>query len=380
MSTTANRTNVLLLLAASLVLASPARSAGQDARYLHALVIADTNDAIIGPDVNIDGKNVYTRLVQEVPWHRLGLTRLIGDKVTQDDIFAYYQKLSVQSNDAVFCFFAGHGAVEGGDHVIMMTDGAKLRRADLLAAMKKKGARLTVLVTDSCAREETQTRAPVYELVKPDRVELCRYLFFRHTGVVDVNSSSPPDQLAYGDGKYGGVFTSAFHEYLARPNRASDKNGDGTVSWQEFFGAVSARTQTNFNLLRQKNPSLQQTKQTPKAWELAYPVASARIRFESLRMGIGVVDAAGGARIAQVYPGSPAEWYGLRTGEVLYEIDRMNDGDTTQVVATWPITGVDSLTKTVRTLTTPTLLRCKVRDQAGGKQRTVYVRTLGMGP
>jgi hypothetical protein len=83
MSTALPRTKWVLLLATVLLLAVPVRSAGQDARFLHALIVADTNDALIGPDVNLDGRNVYTRLMREVPWQRLGITRLIGERKDQ---------------------------------------------------------------------------------------------------------------------------------------------------------------------------------------------------------------------------------------------------------------------------------------------------------
>ena len=211
------------------------------------------------------------------------------------------------------------------------------------------------------------------------RVEICRYLFFRHTGVVDINAASPP-QLAYGDSKEGGVFTSAFHPLLASTNDSIDGNRDGVVTWSEFFRVLTERTEQNFQLLKDRNPGLNQNRQTPKAWQLANPVPNSRIRYESLRLGIRVNDTPdrNGVRIEEVYPGSPAEWYGLRVGAVLRGIEEMNMVDSTKAIQSWRVTTTASASQVILNLEDPTLLRLTLYHPDTGKTGKQYIRTLGL--
>jgi hypothetical protein len=250
--------------------------------------------------------------------------------------------------------------------------------------MKGQGARLTVLITDTCASGEA---GPLVEApVIARKTEACRYLFFRHAGVVDINSATPP-QSAYGDKKYGGAFTSAFQQLLAAPNEKIllGRTGETVVTWDAFFEKVTERTETNFQMFKKANPGVDQEKQTPKAWELAKPVPNAKIEFAQLWVGIDLVDTPdrSGARIARVYEGSPAEWYGLRTNDVLTKVEQIDEGQfaaraQNKVVQTWQVTDATTIAARIHKLQFPTLLRCTLRDSTTGKERTLYLRTLGL--
>jgi len=197
--------------------------------------------------------------------------------------------------------------------------------------------------------------------------------------VVDINAATPP-QLAYGDSKAGGVFTSALHPLLATPNDSLGANRDGVVSWSEFFRVLSERTEQNFQLLKVRNPGLNQDRQTPKAWQLATPVANSQIRYESLRLGIRVNDTpdGNGVRIDEVFPEFPAEWYGLRVGAVIRGIEQMNIIDSTKVIQSWRVTSSASASGVIFNLEEPTLLRLVMYYPETGKIGKQYIRTLGL--
>ena len=140
----------ITLVIITLATATPLRA--QDATTLHILLVADTKDATIGPDVRIDGNNMFNRVAQEIPPHRRTLTLFTGERVTRQAITDYYRELPVRATDALFLYFAGHGAVDEKGHFLAMADGNRFHRSDILQMMKAKGARLVVLISDSVRR------------------------------------------------------------------------------------------------------------------------------------------------------------------------------------------------------------------------------------
>ncbi len=73
--------------------------------------------------------------------------------MTVENITAAIEQTAVRSNDAMVFFWSGHGGydVEKKEHFFKMPQGGLLYRPTLLGALQKKSARLTVLLTDSCA-------------------------------------------------------------------------------------------------------------------------------------------------------------------------------------------------------------------------------------
>src|SRR5439155_25302680 len=121
-------------------------------------------------------------------------------------------------------------------------DENKVPRKELLDELKRKNARLTVLITDACFEstrgdEEPEIRrskfeedAPAKPAVPGDPVRLMRSLLVGHRGVVDINSS-PADQFAFGGG-----FTPTFDRVARAWNRPQ-------LTWQDFFKELEAQTQ-----------------------------------------------------------------------------------------------------------------------------------------
>ncbi len=225
------------------------------------------------------------------------------------------------SNDALVVFWSGHGEYVGDEHYLVAANGKKIARKKVLQAMKARGARLTVLLTDCCASEYDPSNNLALNLgsfevapVTAETTPLFDELFLRYRGVVDVNSSSKgqkafsfPRRLSgpqiaagsYKGNRGGGCFTLALadeHQWkdmkfktkdlpqvvLRETKREFDASNfyndlnygnigrllnDGyRVSWKEFIESVQVRTQFLYEHSPAYSPS--QSRQTLQIWEL----------------------------------------------------------------------------------------------------------------
>jgi hypothetical protein len=299
---------------------------GHDARLLHVLIIADTTDEQVGELVNIDGQNLYALLVDEVPQARRGQIKVLsGDSVTSEAIQGHIQGLQVDPNDALFVYFTGHGAyVANRGQVLRMKGGELLQRSELLSQMQGKGARLTVLITDACSNIIEDKLRPKYAYSMAEGIDHdgCRYLFFRHKGVVDIHAASP-GQESVALSEKGSLFTKALVDALGMANAAYERV---PITWRDVMGIVSERTQESFREQRENNPDFRvlfpnQTTQTPKVASLGEPI-NVPIPKVPWRLGIQVEEAGGrGVRVTEVFPNSQAEWAGFQVGDVLTRIE-----------------------------------------------------------
>ena len=297
---------------------------GNDARQLHALIVADTADKNVGPLVDIDGRNFYNLLTDEIPQARRGLVEVLkGASVTKRQLLQKIQELPVEPNDTVFLYFTGHGAyVRERGQVLKMSDGELVLRNEILDLLKGKGARLTILITDACSNiVEPHVLAQMKEAEGIDH-DVCRYLFFRHRGVVDLHAASPGEEaVALRD--TGSLFTNSLISVLSEPNRAFR---GVPITWRDVVGQTAERTQFRFNVEYKASKDFRllfpnQTTQTVKAASLGEPIP-APIPKVAWRLGIRVSDTDGtGVRIDEVFENSQAEWAGFQVGEILHRVE-----------------------------------------------------------
>lgn len=299
---------------------------GLDARQLHVLIVADTSDELVGELVNIDGQNLYELLVDEIPQERRGLIKVLrGAAVTSEEILGHIRGLDVDPNDSLFVYFSGHGAyVRDRGQVLRMKGGELLQRSELLSELKAKGPRLVVLVTDACSNIIEESRYPKYAYSMAEGIDhdVCRYLFFRHRGVVDIHAASPGQESVAIQGT-GSLFTKSLLDALGMANAAYERT---PITWRDVMGRVSQRTADRFQEQRENNPDFRilfpnQTTQTPKVASLGDPLPTP-IPKVPWRLGIHVEEAGGqGVRVVEVFPNSQAEWAGFRRGDVLIQIE-----------------------------------------------------------
>jgi hypothetical protein len=316
-----------LLLCSGLLLAAvrPVSALdGNDARQLHVLIVADTGDKNVGPLVDIDGQRLYNLITDEIPQVRRGLVHVLkGQRVTRENLFSQIEQMPVQQNDSVFCYFTGHGAyVADQGQVLRMADGDLVLRGDILTKLKGKGARLTVFITDACSnivKSRVKLMAMMAQGIDHD---VCRYLFFRHRGTVDLHAAAPGEEAVALQGT-GSIFTNALIGELQAPNSAFP---GVPITWSQVVTRTAQATKDRFVQEYNSNQDFRllfpgQTTQTVKAASVAQPIGGA-IPKVNWRLGIRASNAGGqGVRIDEVFENSQAEWAGFQVGEILFRIE-----------------------------------------------------------
>jgi hypothetical protein len=288
-----SRTRLLLLVVAPVVWAALAGRAAADmppeAKRVRFLLIIDT----LGMHANENGfaadKDSMKKVIMETfrdqnLEDRYTLDVLHGADATPVRVLAYYRDLKVAPDETLVCYYSGHGGTykEGGGHFLDMKAG-RLRRSELLGAMKARGARLLVLLSDCCAdygdllgnpksritlvgmdREGKKKAAPGarQNTLRRPRGETLRHLLFHGRGVVDITACDI-GTLAFSSKHRGGYFTLTLASLLRTDSDRFDADGDGLVGWGTFFAVLQDTTRRYAH-----NNSYSQT---PRAFTLGAP-------------------------------------------------------------------------------------------------------------
>jgi Caspase domain len=245
-------------------------------RKVHALVVVDTRSGL-GDSVKVDGERIDHLLSNRLPRDRAEIRVLTGKDVNAEAILAYYRSLRIGSDDALFFYYAGHGATDPQQgHFLALQElkSTPLLRDDLRRAMLAHQPGLAVLMTDCCGtRFKLPGRARrIYTdegtAATIDPVLKC--LLYQARGVVDITAASGND--AFGDDHDGGIFTRTFDRLVRGGIAPLESDGDGFVSWTEFFGRLQRETEGTFVTWAQHRRALgeevDQTSQKPYAFAL----------------------------------------------------------------------------------------------------------------
>jgi hypothetical protein len=258
-------------------------------RKVHALLVVDTRSGL-GESVKVDGERIDRLLSNNLPKDRAEIRILTGKDVNADAILTYYRDLKVGRDDALFFYYAGHGATdpEKGHFLALQDLHAKpLLRGDLLRAMQSHQPGLVVLMTDCCSNRYKlpgKTRRVYADEGTARAIQpVLRCLLYQSRGTVDITASS--GNASYGDDHDGGIFTRTFDKLVRDGLTPSDADGDGFVSWPEFFSRVQAETEGVFvswaKHQRALGEEVDQTSQKPHAFELAGNADAVSLRNET---------------------------------------------------------------------------------------------------
>jgi hypothetical protein len=261
-------------------------------RKVHALLVVDTLSDL-GESVKIDGERIDHLLSNNLPKDRVEIRVLTGKDVNADAILAYYRDLHVGRDDALFFYYAGHGATDpqkGHFLALQQLNAKPLLRADLRRAMQVHQPGLVVLMTDCCS---TRFKLPgklrrVYEdegaagTIQP----VLRCLLYQSRGVVDITAST--GNASFGDDHDGGIFTRTFDKLVRAGIPPSDADRDGFVAWPEFFSRLQAETEGVFvtwaQHQRARGEDVDQTSQKPHAFALGDVTSAVALRNETLEI------------------------------------------------------------------------------------------------
>jgi hypothetical protein len=371
----------LAFLAISVASADEKDTRTDEAACVRFLIISDT-DAREGSACALDASNLKAVLMAGLRNQKLdgrfSIHMLEGAEVSPAAVLKHYQDLRVGPNDAVVCYYSGHGTYHTAKgHLLTFIQG-DLARASLLAAMQQHKPRLAALITDCCAivegepvvpkqnagkpaagkrgpqkadppatapphpprpgdsgspprppqpprpgdaasstvpahpprpsappkdhaptvvakhppRPENYRPPPPFDLGPDDNAagsagvtlhtadgrlalkaliaqtdgELMRHLFYRHTGLVDINGCKKGTP-AYATARWGGgLFTITFLSMQKEKAARFDANRNGLVEWTEFFAQLRSTCDRNGTVL-----SKGQMHQAPEASQLAKP-------------------------------------------------------------------------------------------------------------
>ena len=281
----------LLLILACVALLSPALST--EAQEVHALLVLSRVDVLDRAlemneshmkklmlrvsqfstvhltvmEMEDDGEGVVTRM-------SLANLETSGIQVTEQEtasgsVERWLTDVKSTAHDTVLIYFAGFWP-------------AHLTRADLSLSLKKKPARLKMLITDTDNMDADTSTVPVLRsyirIVTEYEQELRRKrlrfaverLFLKHKGMLDISATSP-GEYAFADSAEGGFFTSALISSIA----SIGLNQERFDSWAEVFALTQIVVQERFRMALasgQMPPSIEQATQTPNAYSLPAPV------------------------------------------------------------------------------------------------------------
>lgn len=122
------------------------------------------------------------------------------------------------NNDTIVVYLTAHGGGGGPEnqhHMLLMADGHNdlMKRASIVEKVRAKGVRLSVVITNSCAKS-VMGPPRFAEGVVTEISPLFDELFIKARGLVDLNSASR------GEYAFLGIFTPVLIEYLDSNKRA----------------------------------------------------------------------------------------------------------------------------------------------------------------
>ena len=221
---------------------------------IHALVFCDTGNSEIGVSCNADKERfiselsiVESALNCEVDW----LNVYTGNFCDKPNLEEAISKLRCEPNDVIFFYYSGHGAHAQADNGWLPQMCLKYESYDqenfvpvewVVEKLSRKGARLTVVLTDCCNDNKDWVTAKGLvdsegENVKIDciNVENLRKLFYKSKGSV-VATSSKRGQRSWGSDK-GGTFSISFWDEMYRIEQ-----GQGGADWKSLMEKTKVRT------------------------------------------------------------------------------------------------------------------------------------------
>lgn len=270
------RSGVGLFVSAVLGWTAASAAPPLELRKVYALLVVDTLSDL-GESVKVDGERIDHLLSNMLPKDRAEIVVLTGKDVNANAILSYFRGLKVGRDDALFFYYAGHGAIDPqkGHFLALQELGTKpLLRAELRRVMQEHQPGLVVIMTDCCSTRFSFGKTPrrLY-LDKGNAASIdpvLRCLLYQSRGLVDITAAS--GNASFGDDHEGGIFTRSFAKLVEDGIAGSDANHDGFVSWPEFFSRLQSRTEGVFitwaQHQRARGEEVDQTSQKPMAFSL----------------------------------------------------------------------------------------------------------------
>lgn len=321
---------LLLILISSALVAQAAEPT------IHVVIAADGR-AGFGANLVADCKNMERLFKENVPKSRLNLITMETDEITPDKVLETVNRIKLAPTDTLIFYYSGHAANDAGSggQYFQLKDRqgkpSELRRRTLLAALKNKKPRLTVLLTDCCNIDQKSTgisKEMSRPIKSPDKMSpIFEALFVRPEGTVDMTSSKR-GEASFVDSsarKRGSCFTWPLVALFEK------HRDNGTITWSEFTTELKADVKSAFleswpdgykfdpplnGIAYQKTQTIEIYGSLPD--ETERPSAAQR----GPRFGVRAVNHhGGGVRVTELVPNGPGVKAGFEIGDVIVEIN-----------------------------------------------------------
>lgn len=239
-----------------------------NAQTLHLIIVPESSDRNIHDATKADAISISGLFQSNVSQNNIRTYDMDGQTVTAAAIQRQIQSVTANRQDTIVLYFSGHGAYNAQNgHYLQMANNQYMSRSQIATLIKSKGARLGVLLTESCFGFDPD--GPSMSL--PGMMEnfrtspLFAKLFFGFDGFVDINSCKE-GQLAftYPDTSKGSIFTDTFAKTLTQLRNRND------LGWDDVLSIVERQTSAQFKRLypggkmaRTSRGRTQQRSQTP---------------------------------------------------------------------------------------------------------------------
>lgn len=236
---------------------------------LFLLFVANVTDTLIG---TANSKDMYDAIkffgkVKDF----LGINTFIYDSVTRNNFNKQTVLTKINSfltpgnNDIVVFYYAGHGFRQPkdgrpGPYIDLrdlIVDKKKkyldnsLSMEDIVDLVRKKGARLNLILSDCCNDSVTKTNPIVKEAALSGKkgmfdlfwnTQKCRALFLSANPTTILATAASPFQLAISNADFGGYFSNHFINTLE--TNLSLANKSSKLTWDDIFAQTKQQTET----------------------------------------------------------------------------------------------------------------------------------------
>lgn len=208
---------------------------------IHLLLLID-NEAKGSGKAHAAGADLIVQLFKNgIRGDRIGaIVRLDTLDLRVETINRRLQEIAVKPDDTLLVYYSGAAQFNEAAMSIMLTPSNQQQfpRDELRKMAANKGARLTLILSDSAEHPEVAEPARKAETPDPGPAGLEK-LFFGWQGIVDIHGSSA-GEFAAARGNQGGCFTQAIVREFGRP----------TGSWADMLESVKFSTNNLFKAYR----------------------------------------------------------------------------------------------------------------------------------
>ncbi len=222
------------------------------------LLVANIRDPVIGSSCQMDKDRTLAtfRLLTSMVGIQMDTIIISGNNYNKDNVVKAIDALRPTPNDIVVFYYSGHGFRKpkdsrrfpyidlraAVDNTYMVNS---LNVEDILTSIRKKGARLNLVITDCCNTKVTDHNAKGMAIPRTKVLGLelfqenVRTLFFNPNPTSVIATAADVDQKASSNDGFGGFFSYFFKQSMEENLGYLKKN----VSWDEVLLGAQAQTE-----------------------------------------------------------------------------------------------------------------------------------------